>query len=129
MSEAKEIVTVGNFQLTFPTPNNGQISVSAYLYSDDTDASLNERLDGFVKVVERQRRKMEIPMLETALEGRSKGCEELERQVKMLHDKKRGHKLSTQDNDKLGVLEENVRKLKEDIEKGYAELEKRRKEV
>jgi hypothetical protein len=59
---------LGNFSITLPTPNGGQLSMSGYAYAGESKESLDERMDIFRQSLERQQRFFEIPALQAKIE-------------------------------------------------------------
>jgi hypothetical protein len=62
MSETTAVL--GNFSITLPAPNGAQLSISGYIYADESKASLDERIDVCRQSMVRQQKILEIPVLE-----------------------------------------------------------------
>lgn len=62
MSDATPVL--GNFSLTFPAPNGAQLSISGYVYADESQESLDRRIDVCRESLLRQQKILELPVLE-----------------------------------------------------------------
>lgn len=63
-----ENTIMGNFQITTQLPNGRSIVMSGYLIHGESQESLNGKLDQLQEVMERQRLRCEVPVLEHARE-------------------------------------------------------------
>lgn len=122
---------MGNFQLSAQLPDGKSFSVSGYLFSGESVESLNARLDLLAGVTERQRVIAEIPELEKKLVAANDRlaeylgfCNEL--RAKQERSPKQ---LSGQEKQQLDVMDVNVRKLREDIEKGVQTIAENKAKV
>lgn len=122
-------LAMGNFNLSAQLPNQRTIQFSAYVYSDDTPAEVDKRLDEIQERIERQRARCEIPELEAARDQRIKALQQAREVLTDLETRQKdGDKLSSQDQMTIKNLRVNLSKANEEIEKGAAAIaEARRK--
>jgi hypothetical protein len=72
MDAAGNAIT-GTIQLSAQLPNGKQIQISSYIYDQEAVQSINDRTDILHEVMDRQRMKASIPMLE----AEAKKCEQV----------------------------------------------------
>lgn len=84
---------IGNFQIQAQLASGaGQgISVSGYLYSDDSEDEINARLDKYYRVMARQQKISEIPMLEAKVQGLKDALGQLQTMEKEFNQKQQGN--------------------------------------
>ncbi len=112
-------LAMGNFNLTAQWPNQRSVQFSGYVYSDDTAAEVDRRLDMIQERIERQRARCEIPELEAAYEQRIKALQQARDVLTDLETRQKdGEKLSSQDQMTIKNLRVNLAKSNEDIDKG-----------
>lgn len=128
--QAAQQAVMGNFQLTATLPQGKTITVSGYVFEGEAAESLSQRLDLLHDVIDRQRTRAEIPELEVKLEQSIKRLDEIRAHYAALLDVKgKGGKLSTQQKQALDVMDINVNKHVEDIEKGRVAIAEARAKV
>lgn len=116
-------VALGTFNLAAQLPNQRNITVAGYIYSDDDKTALDERLDLYQECIERQRLRCEIPELEAKREQMVKGMEQAREVLADLETRqKAGDKLTSQDQMTIKNMRVNIGKVKEEIEKGTAAI-------
>lgn len=67
MEQQNATPVLGNFSITLPAPNGAQLSVSGYVYADESEESLNARMDVCREALRRQQDILERPLLEEKL--------------------------------------------------------------
>jgi hypothetical protein len=122
-------IALGNFNLAAQLPNQRNITVAGYIYSDDDKGALDARLDLYQECIERQRLRCEIPELEAKREQMVKGMEQAREVLADLETRQQhGEKLTSQDQMTIKNMRVNIGKVREEIEKGSAAIvEARRK--
>ena len=122
-------IALGNFNLGAQLPNQRNITVAGYIYSDDDKAALDQRLDLYQECIERQRLRCEIPELEAKREQMVKGMEQAREVLADLETRQQnGEKLTSQDQMTIKNMRVNIGKVREEIDKGTAAIvEARRK--
>lgn len=118
MEEAKPPrVAIGNFTITLNLSDKRGLSVQGVIYSDDTPKELNERLDMFQDVLDRQHiradvqnKEAQINQLIESLEPAAQGYEDL------VELKKKGKRLTSQQLQSLDHYDTNVRSVKRNVE-------------
>lgn len=119
---AASLVT-GNFQLNANMPNGKTFSVSGYLYDGESVESVNQRVDRFHDILDRQRTRAEIPELEAKRDHLAKQLQNMRDVIADLHNKKQaGKSLTSQEKQTLGNLETSIGRMVEDIDKGTAAI-------
>lgn len=113
-------IALGNFSLNaqLAGASGRTIQVAGYIYSDDNEGALNERLDLYQRVIERQRLRCEIPELEAKKEQMLKHLEQARAVMADLEEKQKGVGLSSQERLNLKNMSVSIGKVNEEIEKG-----------
>ena len=125
-------LAVGNFQLQSQLANqSGQgLAISGYIYSDDDEKTLNARLDLYKRVIDRQQKISEIPLLEAKLSGMRDALAQNQQMLLDISEKtKRGDKVASQEKMNAKNLEVSIKHVLHQIELGEQAIEKLRKEV
>jgi hypothetical protein len=129
MEQGETPIAAGNFHLSQDMPNGRKMDVSLYVFAGDTTEELNNRVDEAMSVMERQRKRLEIPLLEAALENDRQGLANQLDAMNSLADRAQGNgsKLSSSEKTHLATTyPNNIKALKERIAKGEAALEEAR---
>lgn len=117
-------VLAGQFNLTQQMPNGRTMQIIGYTFDGESTDELNSRVDGFNSVMERQRKKFEIPEIEAkidqmklALKQNSDAYDELFQRVN------ESGKGTSQEKMSLRNYPISIKHLQEEIAKGEAALE------
>ena len=95
------------------------MNVTGYIYDGESIQSLNERLDALQEVIERQRKRSEIPELEAKREQMIKGMNQAREILEDLESRqKNGQSLTSQERMNLKNMQTNIAKVLEEIDKG-----------
>lgn len=132
MESPEQALTIGNFQLQSQlAAQSGQgLSISGYIYSDDNEQSLNGRLDLYKRVIDRQQKLSEIPLLEAQLRSLRDGLEQNERLLKdHLEKQQQGIKIPSAEKMQSKNIEVNIEHLIKRIQEGEQAIAKLRAEV
>lgn len=123
-SQTGAVAVLGNFSITLPAPNGSQLSVSGYVYADESQQSLNDRMDLCRQSLERQQRMMEIPLLEAQIEQVEKAKVDIEHAyVDLLERKKKtSNSLSSVDQANLKNYPAQVKSLDQQLEKARKKI-------
>ena len=112
-------LAVGNYNLTAQLPNGRTIQFAGYMYTDDTAADVDGRLDAIMDRMDRVRARCEIPELEAAREQKIKALSQYREVLAELEKRQRdGDKLSSADLMTIKNLRVNLEQANKDIEKG-----------
>ncbi|ENZ77479.1 MULTISPECIES: hypothetical protein [Ralstonia] len=68
MDQQNATPVLGNFSISFPAPNGAQLSISGYVYADESIESLNDRMDTCREALRRQQDILERPVLQEKLD-------------------------------------------------------------
>lgn len=138
MSEAQEegaaVVTNGNVQITQDMPNGRKMAITVWLYESEDVASINARIDDYMAIMERTRVRLEIPLLEKALETDKVGlANQLEAMTALAERQSqfergdKAQKLTTSEKTHMQqTYPTTIRHLKDKIARGEVEIEKLR---
>lgn len=119
MKDKDQDCAVGNYQMSFQLPNGGSASVSGYIHLSDTESELNARIDMHVKVMQRQQRRAELPVLKAQREQLAGHIKAMEEQFGVLSEKSSANrKLNSQDDSAYRALPTNIKALKEKLADG-----------
>lgn len=115
----KGALVTGNYTFTATMPNGKTVNVSGYLYDGESKESVIDRMNIINEVIDHQRTRAEIPELEAKLEGSIRRLDEIRAHYAVLLGKQeRGQKVTAQEKQALEVMDINVKKHLDDIEKG-----------
>lgn len=123
---------IGNFQLQSQLANHsGQsLSVTGYIFSDDDEQKLNNRLDTYKRIIDRQQKISEIPLLEAKINGLRDALKQHEQMHKDFLDKQeRGEKIPSQEKLNSKNLLVNMRHFMDQIAQGEQAISKLKQEV
>jgi hypothetical protein len=114
---------VGNFNMQIQMPNQASISTTGMIYLDDDAPTLNNRMDMFRAVIQRQQEIAEIPTLEANIEAHDRQIEQLETQLEIVNKKqKSGKKLVSAEQQNVDNLPGALKHLFESREKGIRKI-------
>ena len=124
-------VAVGNFTLTaqLAGASGRTMNVAGYIYLGDDEKALNERLDMYQKVIERQRIRCEIPELEAKKEQMLKHLEQARAVLADLEEKQRTVGLSSQERLNVKNMNLSISKVQEEIGKGEEAIKEARQKA
>jgi predicted nucleic acid-binding Zn-ribbon protein len=124
----KETAVLGNFQITLPAPNGANVSISGYIYADESGQSLNERMDICREALVRQQAILEVPSLEAELEKAEKTLGDLRRAYAALLEKKQANaKMSSQDQANFSNFPQTIKYYEAEVDKGREKIAKLQK--
>lgn len=109
----------GNFTIQATLPNGKTMNISGYVYDGESIESVNDRVDLFHDILDRQRVRSEIPELEAKRDQTVAALGQM-RDVMTNLDKKKseGVKLTSQEKQTLENLALSVKHAQENIQKG-----------
>jgi hypothetical protein len=125
-------IAVGNFQLQSQLAGqSGQgLSVSGYIYDDDNETKLNDRLDMYKRVIDRQQKISEIPLLEAKLQGLREAQKQNETLFnEFLEKQNRGEKMPSTEKQNGNNLRVNIRHFQDQIKLGEESIKRLKSEV
>ncbi len=115
---------IGNFQINLPGPNGATLSISGYMYGDESKESLDERMNLCREALIRQQQTLEIPVLEENMVQLSRQLEVVQKAYRDLLEKKTGNqKMSSQDQAALANYPQQVKYIQAEMDKGRAKIE------
>ena len=115
---------IGNFNLSAQMPNGRTMNVAGYLYEGEDEASVNDRIDMLSSVMERQRKRMEVPELEVKLDQLERGLvQQLEAYNAILTRQQDGKKIPSADASHLKQYPVTIKHIESEIEKGKKAIE------
>jgi superfamily II RNA helicase len=115
------------FTCTVNLVDSRQVTVNGNFYADEDLAARDAKLDQIMGILDRQRDRYELGVFEKELEQRYKALEQTHEQLQ-LHLKE-AQKLSAgkpkqrMEQQNVEVLQKNIERIKEDIDKGIKALE------
>lgn len=114
MSEEGQRLAAGNFTLTgVLAEGKRQISMTGYVYSDDTADEINKRLDRFQDAIDRQVLRAEMKIKEDEIKRNEAGIEQLAQHYESLVRRKNtGKKLTSQELDQMDKYDSSVQFLR-----------------
>lgn len=118
---------LGNFQINLPAPNGASVSVSGYIYADESLASLTERMDMFREALESQQRALELPVLEERLIALERTREQVMQAYADLLEKQKAKTLATTEKPHLRNYPLQIRQIEDEISKGRTKVAEFRK--
>lgn len=108
---------LGNFSITLPAPNGAQLSISGYVYADESKESLDSRMDLCRESLLRQQRVLEVPVLKEKRHMLEKMLKDvMDAYADLLERKKKGGKLSSQDVAALQSRPEQIKQIEKELE-------------
>jgi hypothetical protein len=118
---------LGNFSITLPTPSQGQLSISGYVYAGESKESLDERMDLCRQSLERQQRFFEIPAIEAHIEQYEKALKDVSAAYAELLERQKvggkgGKALASQEQANLRTYPLQIKGIEAELEKGRKKL-------
>jgi hypothetical protein len=121
MSETNTAV-LGNFQINLPAPNGASVSISGYVYADESKESLDDRMDLCREALVRQQSILERPVLEEKMEMLVRTGEQIERAYLELLEQKKRKTLPSAQEQNLRNYPTQLKQIREEIDKARAKL-------
>ncbi|CAB3720192.1 hypothetical protein LMG22037_04697 [Paraburkholderia phenoliruptrix] len=118
---------LGNFQINLPAPNGASLSVSGYIYGDESLTSLTERMDMLREALESQQRALELPVLEERLVQLERTREQVMSAYADLLEKQKQKQLATTEKPHLRNYPLQIKQIEEEIAKGRSKVAEFRK--
>lgn len=120
----------GNFELTAVLTDKRQLRITGYVYSDDTAAEINKRVDAYQDVLERQLVRCDLTVKEAAVAQADQQMLDLLAHFDGLVEKKKSNKkMTSQENEQLNKFEANLRFLKKNKDSLTAAIVEGRKKL
>jgi chromatin segregation and condensation protein Rec8/ScpA/Scc1 (kleisin family) len=120
MSETTAVL--GNFQINLPGPNGASMSVSGYLYADESQESLDARMDTLRESLMRQQQALEIPVLEERLTQLERTKTQIMEAYADLLEKQKRKTLPSAEASHLKNYPTQIKHIDEEIEKGKVKI-------
>jgi hypothetical protein len=121
MSESTPVL--GNFAINLPAPNGASLSMSGYVYADESLESLNSRMDVCREALERQQAILEIPELGKKVEMLEQMLSQHQKAYAALLEKKKVRaKLASAEESQLTNLPVQIKSITTELEKGKAKI-------
>jgi hypothetical protein len=119
----KTTPVLGNFQINLPGPNGASMSISGYLYADESKESLDERMDLCRESLTRQQRALEVPVLEEQIIQLERKLEEMRLAYVDLLEKQKRKALPSAETANLKNYPIIIKNITDEIEKGKKKIE------
>lgn len=113
---------LGNFQITMPGPNGASLSISGYMYADESSQSLDERMDVCRESLARQQRALEVPVLEEQITQLERKLEEMRLAYLDLMEKQKRKTLPSAEQSHLKNYPIIIKNITDEIEKGKSKI-------
>lgn len=124
----EKTAVLGNFAINLPAPNGASLSMSGYVYADESLGSLNARMDICREALIRQQEILELPELEKKIEMYTTMLEQHQKAYAALLEKKRGkQKIASAEESQLTNLPTQIKQITNELEKGKAAIAKLKK--
>jgi len=125
---AEGVLTTGNFTIQAQLGESGKtLTMSGYIYSTNTVEQINQQIDIYHDVVDRQQARASIPVLEIHLERRIKALHQQKDAIENLKQKKEnGKKLTNAELQMIDNLTSSLVELDKDVQKGHEALQEAR---
>ena len=117
-----QTAVLGNFQINLPAPNGASVSVSGYIYADESLQSLTERMDMFREALESQQRALELPVLQERLIALERTKEQVMTAYANLLEKQKAKTLASNEKPHLQNYPLQIKQLDEEIVKGRSKV-------
>lgn len=118
----QDIAVLGNFQINMPGPNGASLSISGYLYADESKESLDERMDLCRESLTRQQQALEIPVLEERMTQLERTKTQIMEAYADLLEKQKRKALPSAEASHLKNYPTQLKHIDEEIEKGKAKI-------
>ncbi|EMN5130230.1 hypothetical protein RVV79_003346 [Burkholderia contaminans] len=122
-----QTAVLGNFQINLPAPNGASVSVSGYIYAEESLQSLSDRMDMFREALESQQRALELPVLEERLVALERTKEQVMTAYADLLEKQKANKIASTEKPHLRNYPLQIKQLDEEIQKGRSKVAEFRK--
>ena len=119
---SKETAVLGNFQINLPGPNGASLSISGYVYADESSESLDERMDVCRDSLLRQQQALEIPVLEERLVQLERTKTQIMEAYADLLEKQKRKTLPSAEASHLKNYPTQLKHIEEEIEKGKVKI-------
>ncbi|SRR5260370_402124 len=119
---SKETAVLGNFQINLPGPNGASMSVSGYMYADESKESLDDRMDTLRESLLRQQQALEIPVLEERLTQLERTKAQILEAYADLLEKNKRKTLPSAEASHLKNYPTQIKHIDEEIEKGKSKI-------
>lgn len=119
---SKDIAVLGNFQINMPGPNGASLSISGYLYADESKESLDERMDLCRESLARQQQALEIPVLEERMAQLERTKTQIMEAYADLLEKQKRKALPSAEASHLKNYPTQLKHIEEEIEKGKSKI-------
>jgi hypothetical protein len=114
---------LGNFQITLPAPNGASLSISGYVYADESRDSLEGRMDLCREALVRQQAILEIPILEETVSKAERTMTDLQKAYATLLEKKNSNaKMSSQEQANFSNYPSTLKYYEDEVSKGRAKI-------
>jgi predicted nucleic acid-binding Zn-ribbon protein len=119
----KQTAVLGNFQINLPGPNGASLSISGYVYDNESAESLNDRMDVCREALTRQQAILEIPVLEENIKQLERQLEVTQKAyAELLEKKKQNAKMSSQDQAAFGNYPQQIKFIQNELDKGRLKI-------
>lgn len=123
-----QTAVIGNFQINLPGPNGASLSVSGYMYGEESLESLNTRMDNCREALARQQAILEIPVLEENIKQLERQLEVTQKAyAELLEKRKANSKMSSQDQAAFSNYPQQIKFIQNELDKGKAKVDSVRK--
>jgi hypothetical protein len=118
---------VGNFEVTLNLTDKRGIKMLGYVYDDDTPKEINDRVDLYQDVLDRQFIRSDIINKSAQIQQYEASINAIQENYNSLVTKQADHKLTSQDKLSLGKSESDIRQCRKMIESLSAAIAEGRK--
>ena len=118
----KDTAVLGNFTLNLPGPNGASLSISGYVYADESAQSLDERMDVCRESLMRQQQALEVPVLEEQIVQMERKLEEMRLAYLDLLEKQKRKTLPSAEASHLKNYPIIIKNITDEIEKGKQKI-------
>lgn len=121
----------GNFNLTATLGASGRtMQMAGYIYDGESQESVEGRVAILRSIMEKEKILAEIPEIEAKREQMIRGMEQAREILTDLEDRaKRGEHLSSQERLNIGNMRTNIKKVKEEIDRGTDAIAEHKKKA
>jgi hypothetical protein len=113
---------LGNFSINMPGPNGASLSISGYVYADESKESLDDRIDTCREVLTRQQQALEVPVLEEKLAQLERTKLQIQEAYADLLEKSKRKTLASAEAPHLKNYPMQIKHIDEEIEKGRTKI-------
>jgi len=120
---SEKTAVLGNFQINLPAPNGASVSISGYVYEDESLESLNERMDTCREALSRQQAILEVPVLQKEVEALERMLDEHRKAYADLLERfKVKDKLTSQEQAQLTNLPVQLKQIEAKLKEGQGKI-------